>query len=88
MSNIENLALLIKNEYTKKIILLTDLIRIEKEISSILILDENGLLIEFSSKIQNNKLIKGFDYSNMKHFINVKIHINPIGLMFIYLIVV
>ena len=27
VSNIENLALLIKNEYTKKIILLTDLIR-------------------------------------------------------------
>ena len=47
--------------------LLTGLTRVQKNIKTILILDNNGILKDFGSSIKTN-LYKGYDYSNMKYF--------------------
>jgi signal transduction histidine kinase len=73
VSNIEYLGKYVKSKYSKeKHHLLTGLVQVQKNISTILILDKNGILIDFSSNIKNNKLFKGYDYSNTKHFLKVK----------------
>ena len=73
VSNIEYLGEYVKDTYSiKNHYLLTSLIRVQKNISSILILDRNGILIDFSSNFKSDKLFKGYDYSNTKHFSSVK----------------
>ncbi len=72
-SNIENIG-----EYLKKSHSignhhsLDTLIGLQKNISTVLILNNNGLLVDFSTRIKNNNLFKGFDYSNTKYFKSVK----------------
>ena len=51
--------------------LLTGLTRVQKNINTILILDNNGILKDFGSSIKTN-LYKGYDYSNMKYFKSIK----------------
>ena len=68
ISNIESLGEYVKDKYPiKKQNLLNGLVRVEKKISTILILDSNGKLKDFSSK-NKSAIFKGFDYSNRKYF--------------------
>jgi len=77
-SNIEYLGEYVKKEYPlTKHHLITDLIELQKNISTILILDKNGILIDFATNIKNKNLFKGYDYSNTKHFVSVKNTNNP-----------
>lgn len=73
VSDIEYLGEYVKDSYSiRKHYLLTNLLKVQKKISTILILDNNGILVDFSSNHETNKLFKGFDYSNTEHFLNVK----------------
>ena len=72
VSDIEYLGEYVKDKYPiKKNDLLANLVRIQKKISTILILDKNGKLVDFSSRIKNNHLFRGYDYSNTKHYLSV-----------------
>ena len=71
--NIEYLGEFVKSNYSsRKHDILTDLIQVQKNISTILILDKKGILVDFSTNFKNNHIFKGFDYSNTRHFLNVK----------------
>ena len=73
VSNIEDLGEFVKSNYSsRKHKMLTGLIQVQKNISTILILDKNGILIDFATSYKNNHIFKGFDYSNTRHFLNVK----------------
>ncbi|APW65412.1 hypothetical protein LPB137_05900 [Poseidonibacter parvus] len=73
ISNIEYVARFIKDSYpSKKHNLIENILNVQKDISTILILDKKGILVDFSSKTLENKVFKGFDYSNSKSFLNIK----------------
>ncbi len=68
IKNIEYLGEYVKDRYPiKKNALLKGLTRVQKNIKTILILDNNGILKDFGSSIKT-RLYKGYDYSNMKYF--------------------
>jgi len=68
VSHIEYLAVYVKDKYLiKKTNLLKGLIRVQKNISAILILNKHGKLINFSTK-NKSMVYKGYDYSNRKYF--------------------
>ncbi len=72
LNKIELLGQYVKDEYPrKKHNLLTGLIRIQQDIPTILVLDNNGVLIDFASK---NKIdiFKGSNYSNEAYFKEIK----------------
>ena len=72
INDIEYLGQYVKDKYpAKKHNLLTGLVRVQKTINTILILDNNGILKDFTSNIKV-KLFNGYDYSNMKYFKNIK----------------
>ena len=71
VDEIEYLGKYVKDTYSvRKNKLLTGLLRVQKNITTVLILDNNGVLNDFSSSIKTN-LFKGFDYSNMELFKSV-----------------
>ncbi|MEA2017133.1 MAG: sensor histidine kinase [Campylobacterota bacterium] len=68
ITEIERIGEYVKDKYpSKKHNLLTGLVRVKKSINTILILDNNGILKDFTSNL-NIKLFNGFDYSNMEYF--------------------
>ena len=70
--NIEDIAQYVKNKYPiKKSKLIDALPQLQKNISTILILDNNGILKDFGSNIKIN-IFKGYDYSNTKYFLAIK----------------
>jgi len=72
IKDIEYLGEHAKSRYPiKKNSLLIGLTRVQKNIKTILILDNNGILKDFGSSIKT-KLYKGYDYSNMKYFKAIK----------------
>ena len=72
VKDIEFLGQYAKDRYpTKGNSLLTGLTRVQKNINTILILDNNGVLKDFGSSIKTN-LYKGYDYSNMKYFKSIR----------------
>jgi signal transduction histidine kinase len=73
VSNIEYLGEYIRVNYPiQKHQLITSLIQAEGKLSTILVLDKNGILTDFTSNINNKNLFKGFDYSYTEHFLKVK----------------
>ena len=73
VSNIEYLGEYVKKFYaSKNHDLIDSLMHAQKNISTILILNEEGILVDFSSTTDNNQLFKGFDYSNTKSFLSIK----------------
>ncbi len=72
IKTVEDLGLFVKNNYrTRKHNLLTGLTKVQKNITTILILDNNGILQDFDSTISNN-IFKGYDYSNIDYFNAIK----------------
>ncbi|MCK5295230.1 MAG: sensor histidine kinase [Arcobacteraceae bacterium] len=72
VTDIEYLAKYVKDKYPiKKHNLLTGLVRVQKNISTILILNNDGILIDFASNIKTN-IFKGYDYSNTKYYSTIK----------------
>ena len=72
ISRIEYLGKYVKDKYPiKKHNLLTGLVRVQRNISTILILDNDGILKDFASNIKTN-IFKGYDYSNTKYFLSIK----------------
>ena len=72
IDNIEYLGEYVKDKYLiKKHNLLTGLIRVQRDISSIYILNNDGKLKDFSSNIKVN-IFKGYDLSNMSYFQAIK----------------
>ena len=72
ISHIEYLGNYVKENYPKKKhALLTGLTTVQKNISTILILNNDGILKDFGSHIKT-PIFKGFDYSNMKNFLTIK----------------
>lgn len=62
--NIEHIGAYVKDKYpVKKAMLLRGLIRVEKNLSSLYILDKQGILLDFSSK-KKTTIFKGYDFSN------------------------
>ncbi|MEA3383162.1 MAG: ATP-binding protein [Campylobacterota bacterium] len=68
---IENSALFIKQEYFKENNILTSIIKLKRDINTILILDNEGILKDYSSSYNMN-IFNGFDYSNMDYFKAIK----------------
>ncbi|MCP4971044.1 MAG: PAS domain S-box protein [Arcobacter sp.] len=56
------------NKYGHSKIVLRDVVNLDKNISSIMILDEKGLLENFYIKNNLNKIYKGFDFSNKNYY--------------------
>ncbi|MEA3288739.1 MAG: PAS domain-containing protein [Campylobacterota bacterium] len=72
ISNIEYLGKYVKDRYpVKKHNLLTGLTRIQKNISTILILNNDGILEDFHSNKEVD-IFKGYDYSNTSYFKAIK----------------
>jgi len=72
VTDIEYLGEYVKDKYpVKKHNLLTGLVRVQKNITTILILDNNGKLLDFASSVKTN-VFKGFDYSYTKYFRAIK----------------
>ncbi|RLA84358.1 MAG: hypothetical protein DRG78_01710 [Epsilonproteobacteria bacterium] len=72
LNKIELLGQYVKDEYPrKKHNLLTGLVRIQQDIPTILILDNNGVLIDFASKSKID-IFKGSNYSNEAYFKEIK----------------
>ena len=70
--HIEDMGEYVKNNYTKKgHHILKGLPRVEKNISTVLILDNDGILVDFGSNVKTN-IFKGLDYSNTKYFLAIK----------------
>ncbi len=72
VSHIEDMGLYVKDKYLiKRHALLSGLPRVQKNISTILILNNDGILIDFGSNIKTT-IFKGFDYSNTEYFLAIK----------------
>ena len=72
VNEVEHIGLFIKQNYVNKNpITLNELTTIQKNISTILILNNNGILKDFGSVIKTDTF-KGYDYSNMKYFLAIK----------------
>jgi signal transduction histidine kinase len=72
VDHIEYLGKNVKELYSKrKAHLLSSLSTIDRKISSIMIIDNNGKLTDFVSKSKNN-IYKGYDYSSAKYFKAIK----------------
>jgi signal transduction histidine kinase len=72
IDDIEQTANYVKKNYsTKKENILKTLSKIQKNISTILILDNDGILQNFASNVKTDTF-KGYDYSNTKYFQAIK----------------
>ena len=72
ISHIEHLGQYVKVRYPKKgHNVLEALPRVEQKISTILILNNDGILIDFGSGVKT-KFFKGLDYSNTKYYMAIK----------------
>ncbi|MEA3512035.1 MAG: sensor histidine kinase [Campylobacterota bacterium] len=68
IEDIENISLYIKENYnSKNKNLLESIVKTQDNITTVLILDNNGILKDFKSVVKAN-IFKGFDYSNMPYF--------------------
>ena len=71
INDVEKVAVYIQKKYpTTQYNLLSGLVSLKKNISSILILDNDGILLDLSSSGGN--VYKGYDYSNAKYFKEMK----------------
>ncbi|MDD2291439.1 MAG: ATP-binding protein [Aliarcobacter sp.] len=64
---IDKISLYIKNNYKENSSLLKNIVDTNTNISSILILDKNGIIEDFYAT-SNLNIYKGFDYSNQEYF--------------------
>ena len=72
VTSLEHIGKYVKDKYPiKKHNLLTGLVRVKKNISTILVLGNDGKLKDFASKLKTN-IFKGYDFSNTKHFKMIK----------------
>jgi len=69
--SIENISSYITTNYSKNEILLKNLVETNNNISSILILNDEGMIKDFYAS-SNLNIYKGFDYSNKKYFYKLK----------------
>lgn len=71
LNDISTMGKYIKNNYFRNKKLLKNIVDINNNISSILILDNYGLIEDFYA-LENINIYKGFDYSNKKYFTQIK----------------
>ncbi|AXH12979.1 ATP-binding protein [Halarcobacter bivalviorum] len=71
LSDIENIALYISENYSYNYLLLKNIVETNNNISSILILDNKGIIEDFYA-ISNLNIYRGFDYSNKTYFKEIK----------------
>lgn len=64
---IDRISLYIKNNYKENSNLLKNIVDTNTNISSILVLDKNGIIQDFYAT-SNLNIYKGFDYSNQEYF--------------------
>jgi signal transduction histidine kinase/HAMP domain-containing protein len=67
LTQINNLSIYIQNNYNKNSSLLKNIVDTNTNISSILILNKNGIIEDFYATT-NLSIYKGFDYSNQEYF--------------------
>ncbi|RXK03547.1 ATP-binding protein [Halarcobacter bivalviorum] len=71
LTDIENIALYISENYSYNYLLLKNIVETNNNISSILILDNKGIIEDFYA-ISNLNIYRGFDYSNKTYFKKIK----------------
>ena len=71
LEKIYNLSSYLKNNYSENTNLLKNIVDTNTNISSILVLDKNGIIEDFYAKTNLN-IYKGFDYSKQDYFIEIK----------------
>ena len=73
LEDIEDISIYISENYSYNYMVLKNLVETNKSISSILVLDEKGIIEDFYA-ISNLNIYKGFDYSNKNYFKKIKDH--------------
>ncbi|NVJ52919.1 MAG: PAS domain-containing protein [Campylobacteraceae bacterium] len=71
LQEIEDISLYISENYSYNYLVLKNIVETNKSVSSILILDKNGIIEDFYA-ISNLNIYKGFDYSNKNYFKKIK----------------
>ncbi|RXJ89673.1 hypothetical protein CRV01_07295 [Arcobacter sp. CECT 8983] len=71
LQEIEDISLYISENYSYNYLVLKNIVETNKNISSILILDKEGIIEDFYA-VSNLNIYKGFDYSNKNYFKKVK----------------
>jgi len=70
LTQINNLSIYIRNNYSQDNNLLKYIVDTNINVSSILVLDKNGIIEDFYA-LSNQNIYKGFDYSNQEYFKNL-----------------
>ncbi|RXJ75598.1 hypothetical protein CRV03_12630 [Arcobacter sp. F155] len=73
LQDIEDISIYVSENYSYNYMVLKNLVETNKSISSILVLDEKGIIEDFYA-ISNLNIYKGFDYSNKNYFKKIKDH--------------
>jgi len=73
LNDIEDIGVYLKDRYPiKKHGMVSGLLRVGKNINTVMILNNDGILVDFSTSTKKNNIFIGYDYSNTKYFKAIK----------------